>query len=275
MKLHPGRGRRILWTALLIAGVLYAGVVAFMYVYQDKLLYPGSAAGERAGAVGLTDVVEVQIRTDDGLSLLAWWLPPPQGRATVLYFHGNAGTLADRADKFRQFAAGGYGLLMPAYRGYSGNAGAPAQDRLIEDAATAARWLAKEAPGVPVVYLGESLGGSVALHLSLRFPPKAIVTEGAFDSAAQLAQARYPVLPAALLIRDKWDSAKLAPQVTVPVLVLHGRHDRVVPLAHGERLFAALPEPKRFVLVEAGGHVDLFDHGAARSVMAWLAAQGL
>jgi fermentation-respiration switch protein FrsA (DUF1100 family) len=265
----------MLWAALAVLGVLYATVVAFMYIYQGKLLYPGSQASPPPDAVGLANVAEVRLHTDDGLGLLAWWQPPAEGRPVVLYFHGNAGTLADRADKFRQFATKGYGLLMPAYRGYSGNAGRPSQPKLVKDAAVAAEWLAANAPGAPLVLFGESLGGSVALHVAAILKPHAIILEGAFDSAANLAQARYPILPAAALIRDKWNSLEVAPSVTAPVLQLHGKHDRVVPLAQGERLFAVLREPKQLHLVEDGGHVDLFDHGAAEVVMRWLAATGL
>jgi uncharacterized protein len=265
----------MLWIAGLAVGVVYAGIVVFMYVYQGKLMYPGSGPTESPQAAGLSGVSEVSVDADDGQKLLAWWQPPQAGRPVVLYFHGNAGTLAGRADKFTHFGAGGYGLLMPAYRGYSGNGGTPSQPQIIRDAEAAARWLDVKAPGASLILYGESLGGSVALHLSLTRKPAAIVLEGAFDSAADMAQARYPILPAAMLIKDRWDSVGIAPRVAVPVLLLHGGHDKTVPLSHGKRLFEALPEPKRFVVIPDAGHVDLFDFGGAQQVMDWLASQGL
>lgn len=265
----------MLWIAALAVGVVYAGIVVFMYVYQGKLMYPGSGSTEPPQALGLAGVSEVRFEAGNGQKLLAWWQPPQDGRPVVLYFHGNAGTLAGRADKFTHFGAGGYGLLMPAYRSYSGNGGTPSQPQLMRDAEAAARWLATHAPDAPVILYGESLGGSVAMQLAPGLKPAAIVLEGAFDSAADMAQARYPILPAAWLIRDRWDSIRIAPDISAPVLMLHGGHDKTIPLSHGKRLFSALPEPKRFIVVEEGNHVDLFDFGGAQHVMNWLASHRL
>jgi len=265
----------MLWTGALAAGLAYGGAVAFMYAYQSRLMYPGSEAAPPPQSIGLAQVREVRIETHDGLQLLAWWQAPAPGRPVVLYFHGNAGSLAARAVKFATFAEAGYGLLMPAYRGYSGNTGSPSEALLVKDAQAAVDWLAREAPAAPLVYYGESLGSSIALHLAPRVRPRAVVLEGAFDSAAALAQARYPVLPAARLIRDRWDSVAIAPALSAPVLMLHGGGDAVVPVAHARRLFQELPEPKRFILLEGGGHVDLFDHGGGDHVLNWLAERGL
>jgi fermentation-respiration switch protein FrsA (DUF1100 family) len=145
---------------------------------------------------------------------------------------------------------------------------------IVQDAMAAADWLAKET-GAPQLYYGESLGSAVAMQLAQHIPPRAMIFEGAFDSAARMAQRRYPMFPSARLIRDRWDSLSLAPDCPAPVLMLHGGQDKIVPLAHAERLFAALPEPKRFIRLADAGHVDLFDHGGAAHVFDWLAGQGL
>ncbi|MCA8927979.1 MAG: alpha/beta hydrolase, partial [Alphaproteobacteria bacterium] len=230
----------MIWTGALAAGAVYGGAVAALYAFQSRLMYPGSEPTPPPRAVGLRDVEEVRVETRDGLSLLAWWQKPEPGRPTVLYFHGNAGSLASRAVKFAHFAEAGYGLLMPAYRGYSGNAGQASEAALVRDAQAATDWLAREAPDTPLIYFGESLGSSVALHLAPRVRPRAIVLEGAFDSAANLAQARYPMFPAARLIRDRWDSLAVAPACKAPVLMLHGGMDKTVPIAHAMRLFHEL-----------------------------------
>jgi uncharacterized protein len=265
----------MIWTGALAAGAVYGGALAAMYAFQSRLMYPGSEPTEPPHAVGLRGVEEVRVETHDGLSLLAWWQPPQIGRPVVLYFHGNAGPLACRTVKFARFAEAGYGLLMMAYRGYSGNTGKPSQALIVKDAHAATSWLARIAPNAPMVYFGESLGSSVALHLAPRVRPRAIVLEGAFDSAANMAQARYPMFPAARLIKDRWDSLAMAPAVSVPVLMLHGGMDKTVPIAHAQRLFRELPEPKHFVRLDDAGHIDLFDHGGARYVLEWLASRGL
>jgi len=262
-------------SGVIAAALIYGGIVAFMYAYQGRLMYPGSGATETPEAVGLSGVEEVTIETTDGLRLLAWWMPPEPGRTVVLFWHGNAGTLATRVHKFKAFGGRGYGMLMMAYRGYSGNPGTPTQPVLVRDAVTATNWVRREAEGHPLIYYGESLGGAVAMQLATKVPPQAIVLEGTFDSAADLAQRRYPFLPAALLIRDRWDSMAIADDSPAPVLMLHGDADRTVPIEHARRLFQRLPEPKRFVRIEGAAHVDLFDHGAEQPTFEWLGEHGL
>lgn len=264
----------MLLTGALVAGGAYGAALAAMYGLQRRLMYPGSAPSEPPAACGLAGVAAICVPARDGTPLLAWWMPPAAGRPVVLYWHGNAGPLHCRASKFAAFGRNGYGMLMLAYRGYSGNPGRSSQPAILADAAAAAAWVAAETPAAQV-YFGESLGGGVAMHLAARRAPAAIVLEGAFDSAARLAQRRYPIFPAARLIRDRWDNRRLAPACPAPVLMLHGGRDRTVPAAHARRLFAALPEPKRFVDIPSGGHVDLFDHGGAEATFAWLAERGL
>ena len=263
----------MLLTATVAAGTVYGGALAAMYLLQGRLMYPGSEAAQTPSELGLKDVFEVFVKTDDGLSLRAWWRPPDAGRPVVLYFHGNAGPLHCRSNKFTAFGRAGYGLLMMAYRGYSGNEGLPRQATIVQDALAALGWLRGEIDA-PVLYYGESLGSAVAMQLAQRIAPKAMVFEGAFDSAANLAQRRYPMFPSARLIRDRWDSLSLAPACPAPVLMIHGGLDRTVPIAHAERLFAALPEPKEFVRMDEAGHVDLFEHGGDAHVMRWLADHG-
>lgn len=262
----------MLVSALLTAAGVYGAVVAVMYGLQRRLMYPGSEPAELPEAVGLSGVVPVKLTMADGIALLAWWMPPAAGRPVVLYWHGNAGPLHCRANKFRSFAAAGYGMLMPAYRGFSGNEGKPSKPLLLRDAEAALAWLTAQT-NARLIYYGESLGAGVALHLAAKHPPGAVVLEGAFDSAARLAQRRYPVLPANLLLRDRWDNFRLAPACGTPVLMIHGGRDRTVPLIHAERLYAALPEPKRFVRLDEAGHIDLFEHGGETIVLDWLTQQ--
>ncbi len=112
------------------------------------------------------------------------------------------------------------------------------------------------------------------MQLAQHITPQAIVLEGVFDSAASIAQKRYPIFPTARLIRDRWDTLAIAGKCPAPVMMLHGGQGKVVPIRHSKRLFQALPEPKHFVQLDAAGHVDLFDHGGGAHVMAWLTDRG-
>lgn len=254
---------------LLTAGAVYGGAVAILYGLQRRLMYPGSEPSVAPEAVGLRGVEPVRLEMADGVRLLAWWMPPADGKPIVLYWHGNAGPLHCRTHKFAAFGAQGYGMLMPAYRGYSGNSGKPSQPALLADAQVAVDWLARRSTAAPIYY-GESLGSGIALAMASRNKLRAIVLEGAFDSAASVAQKRYPCFPAARLIRDPWDNLAVAGACPAPVLMLHGSLDRVVPIKHAERLFKALPEPKHFARFDQAGHTDLFEHGGDKVVFKWL-----
>ena len=264
----------MLLTGALVAGAAYGGALAVMFAAQGRLMYPGSEPCAPPSITGLANIEEVRIETEDGLSLLAWWMPPALGRSVVVYWHGNAGPLHCRVHKFAAFAAEGYGMLMLAYRGYSGNEGRPNQPLMVKDAVCAVNWLSRHSDA-PIIYYGESLGGALAMQVALHIRPQAIVLEGVFDSAANVAQKRYPMFPAARLIRDRWDTLAIAGACPSPVMMLHGGQDKVVPIRHSQRLFHELPQPKHYIQLEEAGHVDLFDHGVGAHVMEWLAGRGL
>ncbi len=254
---------------MLAAGAVYGGAVVILYGLQRRLMYPGSEASEAPEAAGLRGIEPVRLEMADGVRLLAWWMPPAVGKPVVLYWHGNAGPLHCRAHKFAAFGARGYGMLMPAYRGYSGNPGKSSQPVMLADAQAAVDWLARR-DAAAQIYYGESLGSGIALQMASRNQPQTVVLEGAFDSAASLAQRRYPIFPASRLIRDRWDNLAVAGACPAPVLMLHGRQDRVVTIDHAERLFNALPEPKHFARFDRAGHVDVFEYGGEEVVFDWL-----
>src|SRR5205085_2557242 len=123
-------------------------------------------------------VREATLTTADGLALLCWYLPPPEGRPVVLYFHGNGGNIGYRADRVARFAAEGFGVLMLEYRGYGGNPGSPSEAGFIADAEAALRFLHNEGVAASrVVLYGESLGSGVAVQIAARHPVAALILE--------------------------------------------------------------------------------------------------
>ena len=107
-----------------------------------------------------------------------------------------------------------------------------------------------------VIYLGESLGGAVALDLALELPPAGLVLQSAFSSVRELARLHYPYIPAPL-VPDAYPSVARIAHLRAPLLVIHGERDEIVPLSHGEALFGAAPAPKRMHVVRGAGHNDL------------------
>ena len=251
--------------------VAYAALVGGLYLFQRQLLYlPDRTRPELAGLTEL-GVREVTLSTDDGLSLLSWYLPPPPGRPVIVYFHGNGGHIGYRAERLLRFAREGYGVLMPEYRGYGGNPGAPSETGFYADGRAAAGFLDREgvAPNRLVLY-GESLGSGVAVALAVQHEIGALILEAPPTSVAEVAQCPFPYVPASRMVTDRFDSLSRIGHVRAPILVLHGERDRVVPVRYGRALLDAAPEPKEAWFSAEAGHEDLARFGAVDVVVAFI-----
>lgn len=256
-----------------MAVALYLLVVAAAWLGQRHLMYVPDRTRVEPKAVGLHGVTVETLAAPDGASLVTWYVPARVGRPTLLYFHGNAGNLAGRADRVRRYQAQGFGLLMLSYRGYGGSTGRPSEADNVADARLAYDTLVRS--GVPpdkIVLYGESLGSGVAVQVAAEKPVAAVVLDAPYTSVLEMAALTYPYLPVRPLLADRYLSDRHIKRVKAPVLVLHGERDAVIPVRMGKALHAAAAEPKKLVLFPNGGHVDLDDHGAVEIVARWLEA---
>ena len=256
---------------LILAVLLYGGLLALMYVFQRALMYFPDARRTPPAAADFPQAEEVTLATSDGETLVAWHVAPRGGKPVVLYFQGNAGALDLRVGRFQWLTADGTGLLAVCYRGYGGSSGKPSEPGLIRDAVAAYDFAAARYAPTRIVPWGESLGTAVAIALAAERKVGGLILDAPFTSAADVGAAVYPFIPVRWLIKDTFRSDLRIGKVSAPVLVLHGERDRVVPLRFGEALFALTREPKRMVRFPNGNHVDLDDHGAADVVKAFLA----
>ena len=249
----------------------YGAIVALAYLFQRSMLYfPGGALPSPARA-GLAEMATMALTTEDGLSLVAWYKAPADGGAVIVLFHGNAGTIADRAFKARPLLDAGFGLLLVEYRGYGGNPGSPSETGLYADGHAALKFLDGQGIGADrIVLYGESLGCGVAVELATTQPFAALVLEAPFTSVPDVGASHYPYLPVRWLAKDRFASIDKIGRIEAPLLLIHGERDNVVPIRFGRRLFAAAPEPKSALFVPAAGHNDLYDHGVAASVIEFL-----
>lgn len=239
-------------SALRIVTVVYLGLCAWLFLTQARYLYaPDRSVDLTPRDVGLA-YDEVAIRTADGETLQAWFVPAPANAAdpwTVLYCHGNAGDIGDRLDSLLTFHELGLNVLLFDYRGYGASTGKPSEQGTYADALASWRWLMDRrgiAPG-RVVVLGRSLGGGVALWLALEVKPGALLMESAFTSVGDMGAAMFPYLPVRQLSRFHYDNLARIADLRVPVMIAHSPDDRTIPFTHGQRLFARAPEPKRWV----------------------------
>lgn len=246
--------------------VAYVILVLIVRAMEPRLVFaPGSARRltPPPAALGL-DPEPVRFRAEDGVNLSAWVMRPPAGPADarwLLICHGNAGNLSEsgRAEHYAGLRELGVGILAFDYRGYGESEGSPDERGVYLDAVAAYRYL-RDTLGVPaqrIVIFGHSLGSAVAVELATREPAAGLILDGALLSGVARGREIYPWLPVRLIARNRFESDKKIGRLTVPKLFLHARADDVVPIDHGERLFALAPEPKRFVPL-AGGHGDAF-----------------
>lgn len=256
----------------IVAVVGYGGLLALMYVFQRTLMYFPDTTRTPPALAGLPQAEEVTLTSSDGETLVAWHVPPREGKPVVIYFQGNAGGLDLRADRFRWLTAEGVGLIALCYRGYGGSTGTPTERGLILDAAAAYDFARARYPAKRIVPWGESLGTAVVVALAAGHEIGGLILDAPFTSAADVGAAAYPFAPVRWLMKDPYRSDERIGRVSAPLLVLHGERDTVVPISYGERLFAMAREPKRMVRFPQGGHVNLDEHGAPAAVKSFLSS---
>ncbi|HKQ30847.1 MAG TPA: alpha/beta hydrolase [Burkholderiales bacterium] len=237
----------------------YAVLVALVWAIQDRLIYfPERTLAATPRALGV-EYEEVSIAAEDGVRLHGWFVPAPNPRATVLFLHGNGGNISHRLDKLAIFRRLALNVFIFDYRGYGRSEGRSDEEGTYRDARAAWNYLtqSRALPASDVVMYGESLGGAVALRLALEHAPRALIVDSSFTSVPALGGELYPWLPVRWISRFQYAGNEAIAKLHVPVLVIHSRMDEIVPFRHGEQLFAAANEPKRFLEIR-GGHNDGF-----------------
>jgi len=255
----------MLWNIIVSVAIAYAVILILLFLFQSRLVYFPEIGRETVitpQAYGL-EFEAVDIRTEDGETLHAWWVPAADGqespRGTVLFFHGNAGNISHRIDYLLMFSRLGYATLIFDYRGYGKSTGTPSEEGTYRDASAAWYWLTQTRGIKPgdIVYVGESLGGAVASWLAVTRPPRALVLMSTFTSVPDLGARIYPFIPVKLISRFSYDNLSRIRQIRVPLLVAHSRDDDIVPFAQGREIFEAANEPRLFLELR-GGHNDGF-----------------
>ena len=250
--------------SLMRAIVITVGAVVVLlgliWVFQRQYIYfPTQPVPDAATLV--PGVEEVTYATEDGLSLSAWFIPAGgevRGE-TVVVFNGNAGNRSHRVALGEALAERGLSVLLVDYRGYGGNQGSPSEAGLAADATAAVAYLDSR-PDVDtrrLVYFGESLGAAVAVELATRRPPAALVLRSPFTSLAGIGSFHYPFLPVALLLRDRFPNVERIEHVEVPVLVIAGSADVIVPVDQSRQVYEGAPGQRRLLVIEGADHNDL------------------
>jgi len=177
----------------------------------------------------------------------------------VVYFHGNALHLGERAVWLKAFIDAGLGLVAVSHRGFGKSEGSPTEAGLYADARIAIDYAqgTLKMPSKKLIYFGESLGSGVAVQMATERPPGLLVLQAPYTSVETRAAELCPfVIGVRHLVRDKYDSLSKIASVEAPLLILHGAKDAIIPLRHGETLFAAANQPKTMVVYGEAHHYD-------------------
>lgn len=240
---------------------IYCLSIFALYMVQRDLMFSTSTERVLPSEVGMSQVEEVTLQTLDGEKLYSWYGQAKPGMPTILYFHGNGGSVASRSAQYRQFMALGYGIFMLGYPGYGGSEGNPSEKAFIDAARLSYVYLQEsKIESQDIIIFGESLGTAVAVQLAAEELAKALVLLAPMSSILEIAENQYPFVPIGMLLKDPFLSINYIDDIHIPLLVFHGSSDQIIPITSGRKLFDSANEPKIFHTIDEAGHNNLFGY---------------
>lgn len=224
------------------------------------IFFPESKVISNPGELGIP-FEDLTISTEDGVDLNAWFVPFKKSRKTLLWFHGNAGNIGDRVDYLQLLHRKlKLNILIIDYRGYGRSGGEVSEEGTYRDARAAYDYLLTrtDIDTSRIIFLGRSLGAAIAVDLATHILPLGLILEAPFTSIKEMAGVVLPWLPVGRFLATKYDSLSKIDRIQIPLLIMHGDHDSVVPYRQGEKLFDAANEPKQFFTIEGADHNDSY-----------------
>ena len=250
---------------------IYFLVLVFLYFYQRNLLYHPNENNYSGDKISV-DIEKVKIQTADNIELLGWYHKKNlKDYKTLVYFHGNAGSLENRIHKLNHFQDMNINFLIIAWRGFNGNKGKPSERGLYVDGKSAIDWLIKK--GVDeknLILYGESLGTGVATHLAQNKNYAGVILETPFTSMVDAAKNFYPYVPINLLLKDKFENFKKVKNINAPILVMHGEVDKIVPFSMGKKIYEIANEPKYSYFTKYDNHMMEYDEKLISALKSFL-----
>ncbi|MFP4473084.1 MAG: alpha/beta hydrolase [Candidatus Omnitrophota bacterium] len=239
-----------------------AGWFYLRWFERSAVFVPSRVVDLSPEDIGL-DYENIWLTSEDGGRVHGWFIPAerrPDEALTLLFLHGNAGSISGRLEKIRVFHNMGLNVLIIDYRGYGLSSGTPAEEGLYADARAAFDYLIKRGDIRPdrVIVYGVSLGGAPAVDLAVRRSPAALILESTFTSVPDMARHTFPFVPP-FLVRTQMRSLDKIEKIAVPKLIIHSPYDDVVPYEMGRRLFGAAPHPKQFLKIMGDHNQGFYD----------------
>ncbi|MFH1727556.1 MAG: alpha/beta hydrolase [Pseudomonadota bacterium] len=235
----------------LILILSYIGFAALITFFQSRFIfYPDNELHASPEVRGL-HFEDVFIETSDNIKIHGWYIPSPNSRKTLLFFHGNAGNISHRLESIEIFHNLNLNVLIIDYRAYGKSEGSISEKGTYLDAQAAWDFLIndKKLKSEDIILFGRSLGGAVASYLAVKNNASSIIIESSFVSVNEIAKDIYFFLPISLLSRFKYNTLKYIESLKCPKLIIHSPDDEIIPFKHGKKLFEKAPDPKIFLKI--------------------------
>ena len=214
----------------------------------------------------------ISFSAEDGVALTGWFLPAPDAAlGTILFLHGNAENISTHVLSVAWLPQRGFNVFLIDYRGYGASEGSPDLPGVQRDIDAAMRELRRrsDVDAKRIVVYGQSLGGALAIynvaHSAYKADIRAVISESAFFSYRGITREKlsefwltwpFQWLPS-LTIDDRFaPGAAIGLLSPMPVLIVHGDQDLIVPVHHGRQLYDAAREPREIWIAPGGGHIQ-------------------
>ncbi|MBN1277357.1 MAG: alpha/beta hydrolase [Deltaproteobacteria bacterium] len=250
---------------MLIIVVAFLAVLFFIFYRQIEnfmVFYPEKALAGDPRKWGLAGE-DVYFNSEDSVKIHGWFFPLEGDRPVILFCHGNAGNISHRLDNIRMLLNQNLQVLIFDYRGYGKSMGNPSEKGIYRDGLAAYDFLVKQKriPPDRVVPFGRSLGAAVALEIALNRQVRSVIIEGGFTSTREMARRMPLFLPVSFLLPANYNNIKKVTLISVPILIIHGEKDNIIPFSMGQALFNSANKPKFFVPLKKAGHNDTYSTG--------------
>ena len=246
----------------IIVGILaiYTLVLILLFIFQRNLMYHPDENNYFGDKLEI-NIEKVKINTSDNINLLAWFHKKDLKKfKTIVYFHGNAGKLENRIHKLNHFKDMNVNFLIIAWRGFSGNEGKPSEEGLYEDGNSSIKWLKNLGlTEKDIIIYGESLGTGVATEIAQNNNFAGLILETPFTSMIDAAKNFYPYIPVDLILKDKYKNNLKIKNINIPLLVMHGEADQIVPFWMGKKIYEIANKPKYSYFTKYDDHMMEFD----------------
>lgn len=209
---------------------------------------------------------DVYFITNDNIQLHGWFFPKENEKPVLIFCHGNAGNISHRIDNIKLLVERGFQVFIFDYRGYGKSSGSPSEEGIYRDGRAAYDYLVNIEKVSPekIILFGRSLGGSVAIDVSLKRDVRSIIIESAFLSTREMAKKMFPFSLISPLLPVNYNNIEKIPDISVPKLIIHGEDDSIVPFYMGKRLYESAKEPKFFFPIKGAGHNDTYVKGGVK-----------